>query len=151
MACSQGEARPTASVSVSGAGVQPGVVQPRPSSAAQVDVVLQEWSVRPSTQTVRAGEVYFLADNQGPDDPHELVIVKSDLTPDRLPVKDGKVPEDQVNFIGEIEAFAPKSKASGVFNLQPGRYVLLCNIAEIEGGTLESHFQLGMRTTLTVN
>jgi hypothetical protein len=68
-----------------------------------------------------------------------------------LPVRDGKILEDQVTLIGEIEAFAPKSKASGVFTLQPGRYVLICNIAEEEGGQIESHYELGMRTTFTVN
>jgi hypothetical protein len=94
--------------------------------------------------------VYFLADNRGPEDPHELVIVRSDLAPDQLPVVDGRVPEDQVDFIGEIEAFAPGTQAADTFNLTPGNYVLLCNIAEVEGGQLESHYQLGMSTRLVV-
>ena len=129
---------------------EPGVVEPAPAGAAQVTVDLSEWAVSPDTNTVRAGEVYFLANNIGPDDPHELVIIRTDLAPGALPVNEGVVPEDQVDFIGEIEQFTPGTSASGVFDLEPGNYVLLCNIAEIEEGELESHYELGMRTSFTV-
>jgi uncharacterized cupredoxin-like copper-binding protein len=113
-------------------------------------VTLQEWAVEPQQQTVNADAVYFLADNMGPDDPHELVIIRTDLPPDQLPVVEGKVPEDQVDFIGEIEAFAPGTRASGVFDLTPGTYALICNIAEMEDGELESHYQMGMHASFTV-
>src|SRR5262245_23649700 len=114
------EDRPTASVSASGAPVETGVVQPKPADATQVDVVLKEWSVTPSQTTVRAGKVYFLADNQGPSDPHELVIIQSDLAPDKLPVEKGKVPEEKVKMVDEIEPFAVRSKASITLDLKPG-------------------------------
>jgi hypothetical protein len=146
-----GEDRPTASVSVSGAGeVGPGVVQPKPANAAQVDVILQEWSVQPQVTSVRAGEVYFLAENRGPMDPHELVIIRTDLAPVSLPFVNNAVPEDGVNMIGEIEPFTPNSKASAVFTLQAGKYVLICNISEIEAGEIESHYALGMYAAFTV-
>lgn len=143
------EQRPAGTTSVSRAA-GPGVVQPPPPGAAQVDVILKEWALDPATKSVKAGQVYFLADNQGPEDVHELVIIKSDLPPDRLPVNQGRVPENQVQVIGEIEGFTPKSRASGVFNLTPGNYVLICNIAEMEDGRLESHYEMGMRSAFTV-
>jgi uncharacterized cupredoxin-like copper-binding protein len=133
-----------------GTGVGPGEVKPKPPEAAQVNVTLAEWSVTPDPTTISAGGVYFLANNMGPADPHELVIIRTDLPPDQLPVVDGKVPEDQVEFIGEIEAFAPGTQAADTFTLAPGSYALICNIAEMEGGQLESHYQLGMSASLVV-
>ncbi len=129
---------------------KPGVVHLKPQSARQVDVTLKEWEIAPSQNTIPAGDIYFLTENVGPDDPHELVIIKSDLPPDALPTVDGLVQEDHVEFIGEVERFATKSTASGLFNLDPGNYILICNLVEIEDGKLESHYELGMRTPFTV-
>lgn len=133
-----------------GSGVGPGEVSPKPAEAEQVNVTLGEWTVTPDKTTVKAGQVYFLADNQGPEDPHELVIIRTDLEPGQLPVVEGRVPEDQVDFIGEIEAFSPGTQAAHTFELAPGNYALVCNIAEMEGGALESHYQMGMYTRLVV-
>lgn len=139
------------SASVSGEPAGPGVVAPKPANVTnQVNVTLKEWAIATDRQTVPAGDIYFLVDNQGPDDAHEFVIIKSDLAVDKLPTSNGKVPEDKVDLIDEIEPFTPNSKAGETFNLKAGKYVLICNIAEVEDGKLESHYLLGMRTTLTV-
>ena len=127
-----------------------GVVRPKPDAARQVAVTLKEWEIALEQSSVAAGETYFLANNIGPDDDHELVIIKSDLAADALPTIDGLVPEDQVELIGEVERFAPNTAASGVFNLAAGNYILICNLVEIEDGKLESHYEEGMRTTFTV-
>lgn len=68
-----------------------------------MNVALGEWTVAPDKTTVKAGQVYFLADNRGPDDPHELVIIRTNLAPDQLPVVDGRVPEGEVED-GELES-----------------------------------------------
>jgi hypothetical protein len=94
--------------------------------------------------------VYFFANNPGPNDPHELVIIRTDLAPDQLPVVDGRVPEDQVDLIGEIEPFNPGTQAADTFSLEPGNYVLICNLAEVEEGEMESHYEPGMRARLVV-
>ena len=135
---------------VSASTIEPGMVTPPPSGAAQVNVVLKEWSIEVSPATVKAGQVYFLADNQGPLAPHEVVVIKSRAAPDSLTAVEGVVPEQTVNVIGEIEGFAPDTKASGVFNLTPGTYVLICNIVELKEGQVESHYLLGMHTVFTV-
>ena len=140
----------TVSASISASTIEPGMVTPPPSGATQVDVVLKEWSIEVSPATVKAGQVYFLADNQGPLTPHEVVVIKSRAAPDSLTAVEGVVPEQTVNVIGEIEGFAPDTKASGVFNLTPGTYVLICNIVEIKEGQVESHYLLGMHTVFTV-
>jgi uncharacterized cupredoxin-like copper-binding protein len=123
------------------ATVLPGTVEPAPTDAAQVFVTLGEWAVSPETTSVPAGEVYFLADNAGAQ-PHELVVIRTDLAEDELPVVDDRVPEDDVDIIGEIEPFAANSQASTVLDLEPGAYVLICNIAQ--------HYGEGMHSAFTV-
>ena len=127
-----------------------GVVNPKPADATQVDVILAEWSIVPTIQTISAGATYFLANNLGPLHPHELVIIRTDLAPNELPTVDGAVDETAVEIIGEIEEFALDSSASGVFDLEPGSYVLICNVTETEG-ELENHYEEGMAVAFTVN
>lgn len=156
--CSDGEDRPDVevigtsnSVSVTGAGeAVAGKVEPKPAGATQVDVKLGEWHITPAQSTVPKGKVYFLVDNAGPEDAHEFVIIKTDLAPDKLPAVEGKVPEDKVDLVDEIEPYLPASKASIALDLAPGKYVLICNIAEVEDGKLESHYELGMHAAFTV-
>jgi hypothetical protein len=57
---------------------------------------------------VSAGRVYFLVDNQGPEDPHEFVIIKSDLSPLNLPFENNRVLEEKVTIIAEIEPLFAK-------------------------------------------
>ena len=108
------------------------------------------WPIATDKQTIPAGDIYFLVDNQGPEDAHEFVIIKSDLEVRKLPTSKGKVPEDKVDLVDEIEPDTPGSKEADTFNLKAGKYILICNIAEVEDGEIESHYEKGMRTTLTV-
>jgi hypothetical protein len=115
-------------------------------------VTLAEWSVDPAEESVPSGAVQLVAFNQG-EDAHEVVVVKGD-DPSALPLgDDGTVDEDALpagDFIGEIEAFPAGGSCNGVFDLEPGSYVLFCNIQETEDGVVENHFELGMRTTIRV-
>jgi uncharacterized cupredoxin-like copper-binding protein len=128
---------------------EPGVVSPKPADATQVDVRLQEWAVAPAQASVAAGKVYFLVENTGPEHPHELVIVKSDLGLLNLPFEDNKVPEDEIEVVDEIEEFAPHSSASMTVELTPGKYLLICNITE-EDTEIGSHYRKGMVAAFTV-
>ncbi len=118
-----------------------------------VDVGLQEFAVSPSTSSVSAGEITFDATNDGPNDPHELVVIKTDLAVTDLPTgDDGAVLEDGdgIEVIGEIEEFPVGETRSAAYDLDAGAYVLICNIVEIEDGENESHYQEGMRAAFTV-
>jgi len=133
-----------------GANADPGAVSTPPLGSTLVSIALTEFSVVPDPATAPAGEVYFLATNAGAE-AHELVVIKSDLAPDALPNGEGRVPEDEVDFIGEIEPFAAGSDASIVFELEQGAYVLICNIVEEEAsGNTESHYLEGMHAAFTV-
>ena len=92
----------------------------------------------------------LVAENQGTR-PHELVVIKSDLPPDGLPLVDGKVNEDKVNISGEIEPLAAGATREATFELSPGKYLLICNIVElVPGATPQSHYQNGMLAAFLV-
>jgi uncharacterized cupredoxin-like copper-binding protein len=118
-----------------------------------VSVTLQEFSVIPAQNSVSAGDVTFRASNKGPKDNHELVVIKTDLAPDALPTTSEAGVDEKgagIQVIGEIEEFAPGQSKTASFDLEAGKYVLICNVVETEGGKPESHYKNGMRIGLTV-
>jgi uncharacterized cupredoxin-like copper-binding protein len=117
-----------------------------------VDVTLQEFAVSAVPATVAAGTVTFNATNEGPDDQHELVVVKTDLEPTALPQKeDGSVDEEGegIEVVDEIEEFDPNTTESLTLDLETGSYVLMCNIYDPDED--EAHYAEGMRLGFTVS
>ncbi|MBI1885112.1 MAG: hypothetical protein HYS09_02155 [Chloroflexi bacterium] len=111
-------------------------------NAPVVDVALDEWSVTPTVTAGEAGGITFSATNNGGSD-HELVIIKTDTPADELSVTGGKVDEEAAGeVIGEIEEFAAGETVAGTFDLAPGKYALICNIA--------AHYEQGMHAAFTV-
>lgn len=126
---------------------------PSPSEAmgASVDVTLQEWSVVPSAESAPAGEVTFHVTNEGPEDVHEFVVLKTDLDAAELPTDDtGAVDEEGegVEVAGEVEEVEVDASEDLTVTLEAGNYVLLCNIYDEDED--ESHYAMGMRTPFTV-
>jgi hypothetical protein len=122
--------------------------------ASTVEVTLQEFAVIPALDTASAGSVTFNATNEGPDDPHELVVIQTELAPESLPTTDeGGVDEDGegIEVIGEIDELPVGETESGTFDLEAGDYTLICNIVEEEDGTTEAHYALGMRVGFVVS
>jgi len=119
-----------------------------------VNVNLQEFAVVPAVASIGHGKVTFVATNSGPDDPHEMVIFKTDLGVHELPASaEGKVDEAGagVTMMGEIEEFDPGKTGTITVDLTSGRYVLVCNIVQDEpDGTKESHYLKGMSVEFTV-
>ena len=116
-----------------------------------VEVSLDEWSVTASPSSASSGSVTFTVSNDG-DEPHEFLVIRSDLAPGALPVdENGKVIEDDVDAVDEIEAFSSGTTEELKLDLDAGNYVLICNIIEFPPGEdPESHYQNGMRTAFTV-
>jgi uncharacterized cupredoxin-like copper-binding protein len=118
-----------------------------------VNVTLGEWLVEPDPASAPAGSITFVANNEG-SEPHELVIVKTDLAPGALPTKDdGSFDEEAagVEVIDEIEEFEAGGSESITVDLAAGKYVLLCNLVEEEeSGEKESHYEKGMHAAFTV-
>jgi uncharacterized cupredoxin-like copper-binding protein len=116
-----------------------------------VAVTLQEFAIAATPASVSAGSVTFEATNTGPEDEHELVVVRTDLSPSELPTnEDGSVNEEGegVEALDEIEEFPVGETRSLTLDLEPGSYVLICNIYTAE--EQESHYQEGMRLGFTV-
>jgi uncharacterized cupredoxin-like copper-binding protein len=117
-----------------------------------VNVTLQEFSIATDPGTVDAGEVVFEATNDGPDDVHEFVVFRTDLSPTELPTdENGAVVEtgEGIELIGEIEDIPVGETQSVTLDLEAGNYVLICNIFDED--EQEAHYQEGMRTTFTVS
>lgn len=99
-------------------------------------ILLDTHSVKPGTLTF---EVTNAADNHMA---HEMVVLKTDLADDRLPLKNGQVPEGRFAKMGEAEDVAPGKHKHLTLRLAPGHYVLICNKA--------GHYSQGMHASLTV-
>ncbi len=91
-----------------------------------------------------AGEVTFSVTNDGPS-AHEFVVFKTDLAADALLVAANKVDEEatDVTHIDEIAAIGAGESKQLTVKLDPGKYVLLCNLA--------GHYGLGMRVGFEVS
>jgi uncharacterized cupredoxin-like copper-binding protein len=116
---------------------------------AEVDVVLSEFIVDPSEDSVEAGEVTFALDNQG-GETHEFLVVEA-ASADDVPVDDdGAFDEEADGVLDEVEDIEAGETAELTLDLEAGDYVLLCNIVEEENGEAESHFAEGMHANFTV-
>lgn len=124
---------------------------PSGGDGGTVAVTLQEFAITAVPATVAAGSVTFEATNNGPDDIHEMVVIKTDLDPNALPTKDdGSVDEagEGVEALGEIEEFEPGNTESLTLDLEAGAYALICNIYDAD--EVEAHYEEGMRLAFTV-
>lgn len=103
-----------------------------------VKVTLKEFKVLPTPTSARAGTVAFSIRNTGKLD-HELVVLKTNIAPAKLPVKGSKAVE--VGRVGKVTVKA--GKAGGLtLRLKAGKYVLLCNVP--------GHYQAGQRIGFVV-
>jgi uncharacterized cupredoxin-like copper-binding protein len=110
-------------------------------ATGDVVVTLKDFSLTATPGTFSAGDIAFGIQNDGPS-AHEFVILRTDDAPDALPVENGVIPEDQIDLVDEAEDIAPGTDTSLSVNLQPGSYVLVCN--------LPAHYEAGMRAAFTV-
>ena len=120
--------------------------------ATVVAVSLQEWAVVPAQSSAPAGDVTFAVTNDGPEDIHEFVVLKTDLDPADLPVDENGVVSEEgegIEVIDEIEDIPVGDSEDLTVPLEAGNYVLLCNIWSPDEG--EAHYQLGMRVGFTVD
>jgi uncharacterized cupredoxin-like copper-binding protein len=114
----------------------------------KVDAGLTTYKITLSKNTAKAGQIVFHVHNDATDLKHEFVIFKTDLPEDQLPVTpEGAVDEEGagVTHIDEVEVEAGKAEDLTV-NLEPGRYVIICNINDKN----EQHYMHGMHTVFTV-
>lgn len=122
------------------------------SGGGTVTVTLSEFAVGLDKSEIAAGSVTFEVTNDGPNDIHEFVVIKTDLDPGALPVDStGTVDESGggMTVEGEIEDIAVDGSGSLTLDLAAGDYVLICNIYDPD--EKEAHYSEGMRAAFTVN
>jgi uncharacterized cupredoxin-like copper-binding protein len=108
-----------------------------------VKATLNNDTIQLDTGSVKAGTVTFEATNASDTKQvHELVVLKTDLSADKLPVKNGAVPEKQFKKMGEVEDMAPGKSKHLTLKLTPGNYVLICN--------QPGHYAMGMHVPFVV-
>ena len=115
-------------------GVAAFVARPSPThaqGAATVNVLMDEWNLIPDVGFAETGDVTFVATNAG-ERSHELAVVATDLAVDALPVDDEgeRVLENQLAVVGRIPRLGSGQTGSATFSLDPGNYVLICNLPD---------------------
>lgn len=121
-------------------------------SAGPVSATVKEWQIDLSATKLKAGSITFNITNAG-DKEHEFVIRKTDLTSDKLPENaDGTISEDapELSPAGDpsevAEIKSGSSDRSITLTLQPGHYVIFCNLHVDD----LLHYQKGMHVDFTV-
>jgi uncharacterized cupredoxin-like copper-binding protein len=115
------------------------------TSGNAITATLTSYEIIPGSTTFAPGRYTLSATNQATE-AHELVLLKTDLAPDALPydATQKTVIEDQVTKVTEVEDVQPGTTKAGTesFDLAPGKYVLICNLAE--------HYKKGMYAVIEV-
>lgn len=107
----------------------------------QLVVELSDYAVSANAPAVRAGETKIGVRNRG-SQPHDLVVLRTDLAPERLPLDAGRAKAHEPGLVARTKELRSGGTAALTVTLEPGRYVLICNVA--------GHYGLGMRTALRV-
>ena len=136
-----GFGRAVAAVLVAGAFTMIPAIATAQTAGSTILVDAVDFGFKPGGQTVSPGDVTFAVKNSGTR-PHELIVVKTDLEPRALPLRDGRVDEAAVQIIGRTSRIQPPAITAGVLtvNLPQGRYLAICNIG--------THYAQGMTFSL---
>jgi len=120
------------------------------SGSQTIDAALTSYNIALSDNSANSGEITFHVHNDATDDlTHEFVVFKTDLPPDQLPLTEEGIVDEEgagVTAIDEVEDVEPGTSKDLTVNLEPGNYVLICNI-----DSDEMHYQHGMHVAFTVN
>ena len=111
------------------------------SGPATVNASLGEYFIKLDKASIPKGQVRFNLSNDGKIK-HEFVVLKTNIAPGKLPLKGGEADEEAAESPGEVPGIGPGKKKTLDLSLQPGKYVLLCN--------LPGHYKAGQYTGLSV-
>jgi hypothetical protein len=149
VACSSSQSTPSSVTSNASQTATSETTEAAEAIETAVAVTIEEWAVRPATDSIPAGNVTFGVTNAGPRYGHEFLVVKTDLDPAALPIRSNGVlreSEAGIEVVDQIPGIEIEATRELIVTLAAGKYVLLCNIYDDAG----SHLSQGMLTTLTV-
>ncbi len=109
-----------------------------------IHATVKDFALSLEQTSATSGTIKFDVMNQGPSE-HEFVILKTDLPEDKLPVKNNQVEDDAqgVKSIAEVEDIGAGKSKSVTKKLEPGKYVLICNIP--------GHYSAGVHASFSVS
>lgn len=108
-----------------------------------IKVTMQENAFQLSSATAKVGTVTFDVTNPASNKmKHEMVVIKTDLTEDKLPIKGTRVDEDKLKNMGETHDMKPGKTKKLKLKLPAGHYILMCNVP--------GHYASGMHSSFTV-
>jgi uncharacterized cupredoxin-like copper-binding protein len=119
-----------------------GAQQEGAPAGSQLVVEMTDYKVTVSVPSVKAGSTRIGVRNLA-SQVHSFEVIKTDLPHDKLPIDGASAKAREDGKVGGIETIAPGRSASVTLDLQPGKYVLICNVA--------GHYQLGMHASFTVD
>lgn len=121
---------------------------PAPEPVADIGPISgteKEWAIKLSSSLHEAGTTTFNLQNLGTI-AHEFLVVRTDKSGDALvgsvDPATNRIDEAQLNVVNEQPEYDPGVPGMVTVNLEPGHYVLMCNIA--------GHYKAGMHADLDV-
>lgn len=113
--------------------------QPAKAGAGTLTIRMSEFAFDPKDATAKAGKVTIAAPNEGKV-VHELVLLKTEDDPAKLPMDGDEV--DESTSVGEVADVEPGQTKKVTLTLTAGKYAMVC--------ALPNHYQSGMYGSLTV-
>ena len=110
-------------------------------SGSQVVAELADYKITVNVPSAKAGKIKIGVRNLAAME-HSFEVIKTDLPQDKLPVDGASAKANEDAKVGEIKSLPAGKSGAVTLDLQPGKYVFICNVA--------GHYQLGMRTGFTV-
>ncbi|MFN0145623.1 MAG: hypothetical protein ACKVT1_03870 [Dehalococcoidia bacterium] len=121
--------------------------------ASEVTVNLTNWAMEPSSKTLAAGTVTFVATHEAEHGSmdmagqegatHQLIVAR---LPAGAKAGQSKFSDPVVN----LTDIKPGEIKTAEARLEPGTYELACQVVEEVGGKSVNHYTKGMYTTVTV-
>jgi uncharacterized cupredoxin-like copper-binding protein len=109
---------------------------------SQVVAEMSDYKITVNVPSAKAGKIKIGVRNLAAME-HSFEVIKTDLPQDKLPVDGASAKAKEDGKVGEIKSLPAGKSGAVTLDLQPGKYVFICNVA--------GHYQLGMHTGFTVD
>jgi uncharacterized cupredoxin-like copper-binding protein len=109
---------------------------------SQVVAEMTDYRITVNVPSAKAGKIKIGVRNLAAME-HSFEVIKTDLPQDKLPVDGASAKAKEDGKVGEIKSLPAGRSGAVTLDLQPGKYVFICNVA--------GHYQLGMHTGFTVD
>lgn len=121
-----------------------GTAKPMGMAMMGADMSMVTMGITPDVASFPAGEITFKATNDSTDVIHEMILapVADPAKPLLYNSELERVDEEAAGSLGEVSELEPGSSGALTVTLEPGTYILYCNIP--------GHYIMGMWSLITV-